>query len=200
MRILQATVLLALVFTLSSIAWGEDFAKGQDAYFSGDYQTAITEWEPLAEAGEMDGQYGMGLIYANGFGVAMNDDLALKWYGLAADQGHADAQCNLAVMHANGWGVPQSNEVALKWYSLAAEQGIILAQINVAKMYRDGFGVEKDIVQARKWFAIAVTLGDVNAGYKLKDLAGHMSAEEIAEGDRLANIWIEGHQILHAGQ
>ncbi len=199
MRILQATILLALPFTLSSSAWGEDVAKGQDAYFSGDYQTAMTEWEPLAEAGEMDGQYGMGLLYANGFGVSMNDDLALKWYGLAADQGHAQAQCNLAVMHANGWGVPQSNEVALKWYTLAAEQGVIEAQINVAKMYRDGFGVEKDVVQARKWFAIAADLGDVNAGYKLVDLAGHMSAEEIAEGDRLANIWIEGHQILQAG-
>ena len=199
MRNIQAIILVALALLLSSKSWSEDFAKGQDAYFSGDYQTAMTEWQALAEAGQMDGQFGMGLLYANGFGVDMNDDLALKWYGLAADQGHAEAQCNLAVMHANGWGVPQSNEEAIKWYSLAADQGITQAQVNIAKMYRDGFGTEKDMVLARKWFAVAANLGDTNAGYKLEDLAGHMSADEIAEGDQLANAWIESHQILQAG-
>ena len=64
----------------------------------------------------------MGLLYANGFGVPLDDDQALKWYSLAADQNHAEAQCNLAVMHANGWGVPQSDAEAFKWYSLAADQ------------------------------------------------------------------------------
>jgi TPR repeat protein len=200
MRKIQAIFLVAVALLLSSKSWSEDFAKGQDAYFSGDYQTAMTEWQPLADAGQMDGQFGMGLLYANGFGVDMNDDQALKWYGLAADQGHAEAQCNLAVMHANGWGVPQSNEEALKWYTLSAEQGVVEAQVSIAKMHRDGFGTEKNLIQARKWFAVAADLGNVNAGYKLDDLAGHMSAEEIAEGDQLANAWIESHQILQAGQ
>ena len=200
MRIFQTVILVASAMLLPATSWSQDFAKGQDAYFSGDYQTAMTEWQPLAEAGQMDGQYGMGLLYANGFGVDMNDDQALKWYGLAAEQGHAEAQANLAVMHANGWGVPQSNEMALKWYTLAADQGVILAQVSLAKMYRDGFGTDKDLAQARKWFAIAVNLGDANAGYKLEDLAGHMSAEEIAAGDALANTWMESHQNLAATQ
>ena len=200
MRKNSAITLIALTLILSSTCWSEDFEAGQSAYFSGDYQTAISEWQPLAEAGQMNGQFGMGLLYANGFGVDMNDDLALKWYGLAAEQGHAEAQCNLAVMHANGWGVPQSNEEALKWYMLAADQGVTQAQVNVAKMYRDGFGTDKDVVQARKWFAVAADLGDVNAGYKLEDLAGHMTPEEIAAGDQLANAWIESHQMLQAGQ
>ena len=140
MRIFQSVILVASAMLLSATSWSKDLAKGQDAYFSGDYQTAMTEWQPLADAGQMDGQYGLGLLYANGFGVDMNDDQALKWYGLAAEQGHAEAQANLAVMHANGWGVPQSNEMALKWYTLAADQGVTLAQVSVAKMHRDGFG------------------------------------------------------------
>jgi TPR repeat protein len=101
-------------------------------------------------------------------------------------------------MHANGWGVPQSNETALKWYTLAAEQGVTQAQVSLATMYRDGFGAEKDTVQARKWYAIAASLGDSNANYKLDDLAGHMSAQEIAEGDSLVNAWMESHQNLAA--
>ncbi len=200
MRKIQAVILVVSMSMFSAISWSEDFAKGQDAYFSGDYQTAMTEWQPLAEAGQMDGQFGMGLLYANGFGVDMNDELALKWYGLADDQGHAEAPANLAVMHANGWGVPQSNEMALKWYTLAADQGVTQAQVSLGKMYRDGFGTDKDAVQARKWFAIAANLGDSNAGYKLEDLAGHMSAEEIAAGDDLTNTWMENHQNLAATQ
>ena len=200
MRIFPTMILVAFATTLPVTSLSEDFAKGQEAYFSGDYQTAMTEWQPLADAGQMDGQYGMGLLYANGFGVDMNDEQALKWYGLAADQGHPEAQCNLAVMHANGWGVPQSNEAVLKWYLLAAEQGVTQAQISLGKMYRDGFGTDKDTVQARKWFAIAANLGDTNAAYKLDDLAGHMSAEEIATGDDLTNAWMESHQNLAASQ
>lgn len=200
MRIFHLVILVAIALMLPAASWSEDFAKGEQAYFSGDYQTAMTEWQPLAEAGQMEGQYGMGLLYANGFGVDMNDEQALKWYGLAADQGHAGAQCNLAVMHANGWGVPQSNENALKWYALAADQGVTEAQVSLGKMYRDGFGTEKDAVLARKWFAIAANLGDKNATYKLDDLAGHMSAEEISKGDELTNAWMENHQNLAASQ
>jgi len=200
MRILQSITLVASSLILSSVSWSADFAKGNEAYLMGDYQAAMAEWQPLAEAGEATSQFGMGLLYANGFGVALNDDQALKWYGLAADQGHPQAQCNLAVMYENGWGVPQSNEAALNWYLLAAEQGVTPAQISVAKMYRDGFAVGKDHVMSRKWFAIATRLGDSNASVKLEDLALMMSAEELAEGDELANAWMNDHQNLQANE
>ena len=198
MRICPTAFLAGLSLILASISWSADAAKGQEAYNSGDYQTALTEWQPLAEEGHADGQFGMGLLYANGFGVPLDDDQALKWYRLAADQGHAQAQCNLAVMHANGWGVPQSDEEAFKWYSLAAEQGVAEAQISLGKMYSGGFGAAQDNVQARKWFTIASELGDYDAAFKRDDLATRMSAEEISEADRLANVWIESYQNLQA--
>ena len=198
MHICPTTFLAVLPLILSSISWSADAAKGQEAYNSGDYQAALTEWQPLAEEGHADGQFGMGLLYANGFGVPLDDDQALKWYRLAADQGHAQGQCNLAVMHANGWGVPQSDEEAFKWYSLAAEQGVAEAQISLGQMYSGGFGAPLDNVQARKWFTIASELGDYEAAFKRDDLAASMSAEEIAEADRLANAWIESYQDLQA--
>ena len=51
MRIYPMTISVALLLLLSSICSGGDFAKGQQAYDAGDYETALTEWQPLAEAG-----------------------------------------------------------------------------------------------------------------------------------------------------
>ena len=198
MHTCSTTIFAVLLLILSSTSWSADAAKGQEAYNTGDYQTALTEWQPLAEQGHAESQFGMGLLYANGFGVPLDDDQALKWYRLAADQGHAQALCNLAVMHANGWGVPQSDEEAFKWYSLAAEHGAVEAQSSLGMMYSAGFGAPQDNVQAHKWFTIASEMGDDNAAFKRDDLAARMSAEEISEADRLAIDWIKSYQDLQA--
>lgn len=198
MRLLSLSSVL--LYALSAASWGADFATGQEAYNSGDYETAIAEWQPLAEAGDADGQFGMGLLYANGFGVPLDDAQALKWYGLAAEQNHASAQCNLAVMHANGWGVPQSDSEAFKWYILAADQGVTEAQLAVGKMYSGGFGAEQDNVQAHKWFSVASALGNLSAAQRRDDLAARMSAEDLSEAGNLATAWLEQNQGLLANQ
>ncbi len=200
MQIHLTSILTVFPLLLSPSSWGADIEKGQAAYNSGDYQTAITEWQPLAEAGHAAGQFGMGLLYANGFGVSLDDAQALKWYQLAAEQNHADAQCNIAVMYANGWGVPQSDEEAFKWYSLAAEQGVTSAQIAVAKMCSGGYGTAQDNVQAHKWFSIASELGDYNAASRRDELGARMSADESAAADLLAKNWMERYETLHANQ
>ena len=200
MRIRLTSILTVLPLMLSPVSWSADIAKGQAAYDSGDYQSAIAEWQPLAEAGQAAGQFGMGLIYANGFGVALDDAQALRWYQLAAEQKHADAQCNIAVMYANGWGVPQSDAEAFKWYSLAADQGVTLAQIAIAKMYSGGHGAAQDNVQAHKWFSIASELGDYNAASRRDELAARMSADEISESELLAKTWMERYATLQANQ
>lgn len=200
MRLYLSAIVTAVPLILSSGVWGADFAKGQDAYNSGNYETAIMEWQPIAQEGDAGGQFGMGLLYANGFGVALDDDQAINWYLAAAEQGHAEAQCNLAVMHANGWGVPQSFDEAFKWYALSAEQGVTQAQSSLAKMYSLGYGVTEDNVQAYKWFTIASELGDSNASYKRDNLAAAMSPGEISEADDLASAWLEIYQDMPTTQ
>lgn len=187
----NVTVLLLLLSAAPS--WGAEFAIGQDAYDSGDYQTALAEWQPLAEAGDANAQFGMGLLYANGFGVPLDDNEALKWYLLAAAQNHGMAENNLGVMYANGWGVPQSDEEAFKWYGLAAEHGVIDAQMVLADRFSSGFGVSPDNVQAYKWLSIAAELGDFDAETLRDEVGAKLSAEEIAEAERLANAWLQDH-------
>jgi TPR repeat protein len=200
MRIFEITLFAALTLFLTSVSWCADLAAGQEAYDMGDYETALTEWQPLADEGLAGAQFGVGLLYASGFGVPLDDDQALKWYSLAAEQGHGAAQCNLAVMHANGWGVPQSSEEAFKWYSLAAEQGVVPAQVNLAKMYSGGYGVELDNVQSLKWHDIAIKIGDNMPTSRRDDVARAMSAEEIAEAAALETAWLDNHQNLLARQ
>ena len=200
MRIRPYRGIAAILLLAPLAAVYADFQSGQDAYSSGDYETAIAEWQPLAEAGNADAQFGMGLLYANGFGVMMDDASALKWYGMAAEQNHAEAQANIAIFHANGWGVPQSDAEAFKWYSLAAEQGVMSAQSAVAKMYASSYSPQHDLVQAHKWFSIASEMGDLNAASKRDDLIGKMSPEQLAAANEQAASWLESYRSLAAAK
>ncbi len=118
-----ATIFLLFLLTLHSVL-AADFQKGVGAYIKGDFQTAQEEFRPLAEQGDADAQYNLGLMYANGEGVAEDDTQAVYWYRKAAEQGDADAQFNLGFMYANGEGVAEDYILAYVWVNLAAAQGV----------------------------------------------------------------------------
>ena len=202
-RVLPVVIgsLLAITFLLlATNAWGGDSQKGFDAYNGADYETALTLWQPLAEAGDADSQFGLGQMYGNGFGVPMDDALAIKWYGLAAEQGHAMAQNSLAVMHQNGWGVTQSDEEAIKLFARAAEQGSVEAMMALGRYYAMDYCEDYDPVAAFKWYGIAQMLGDIDAGSRRDMLAVNMTAEQVAQANGLVEAWSEGHTELLAKQ
>ncbi|MDH3533433.1 MAG: sel1 repeat family protein [Gammaproteobacteria bacterium] len=184
------TIALLAVMVFPGLAVGDHLQDGLDAYDVGDYEKALAVCMPYAEAGDRAGQFCIGRLYANGFGVPMDDDEALKWYGLAAEQGHSEAQFNLGVMHANGWGVPMSEEEAAKWYQLAAEQGLVIAQTSLANVYHSGRGVEQSLVAAYKWFAIAAELGDNNATFKRDAVAAELSTDELQSAQAMTQTWL----------
>lgn len=196
MRTLSRVLLATILVLFATVAYAGDYQKGWDAYSSGDYAAALAEWQDLAETGDTDACYGMGLLYGNGFGVDMNDELALKFYGLAADKGHAEAQYNLGIMHQNGWGVPLNEEEGLKWFRLAAEQGITGAQMALGRFYAMDFADTYDPVQAYKWFALASKLGDYEAKSKVEFLTTRMTPDQVAEADGQVTAWVAEHASL----
>lgn len=200
MRTHSGIPLAIVLLACATLVWAGDFAKGWKAYSATDYETAIAEWQPLADEGDAEGCFGMGLLYGNGFGVDMNDELALKYYGIAAEKGHAEAQYNLGVMHQNGWGVPLNEEEGMKWFRLAAEQGISGAQMALGRHYAMDFADSYDPVEAYKWFALAAKLGDFEARSKVDFLASRMTADQVIEADGYVNVWLEGHESLLASQ
>ena len=67
-RLLATLVVWAGLFVWSGAVWGQDFGKGMTAYDRGDFATAFSQWMPLAEQGDADAQYNLGVMYDNGEG------------------------------------------------------------------------------------------------------------------------------------
>ena len=127
------------------------------AYQRGDYVTALRLWRPLAEQGDADAQFHLGVMYGSAQGVLRNDAEAIKWYRKAAEQDDAVAQFNLGIMYTKGEGVPPNHAEAALWYRLAADRGLAGAQFNLGMMYVEGQGVSQDYVQAHLWLNLAAS-------------------------------------------
>lgn len=196
MRCPQFLLSLAAFLALWSPLAADDFAAGQKAYEVGNYETALGVWQPLAEAGDSRAQFGLGTMYANGFGVPLDDAQAFHWLGLSAEQEYAQAQYKLGVMHQNGWGVPMNDEQAAAWYKRAAEHGLTDAQVALGRIYAASYGEFFDPVEAYKWFSIASELNDMNAVSKCADVAKTLSPEQIAQTDLLVSEWLQAHASL----
>jgi len=170
------------------------FEDGMDAAESGDYETAMRLWRPLADQGDATVQNLLGQMYREGTGVPQDYAAALSWYQKAADQGNAPAQFNLGFMYFNGLGVPQDYPAAMSWYRRAADQGNSAAQLNLGGMYLQGEGAPQEYVSAYMWFNLAaaavpaVEFPNVAAAYR-DEVAEKMTPEQVAEAQRLAREW-----------
>jgi len=139
-----------------------NFDKGWNAYQSGDYKTALSEWIPLAEQGHAFAQYSLGHLYEFGTGTPQNYKAAFKWHTLAAEQGVNDAIYRLGNMYNEGKGVPQDYKAAVKWFTLAAKGGDAHSQYNLAVKYDNGQGVPENDKTAVKWYTLAAEQGLVS--------------------------------------
>ena len=90
--------IIAIPFIMKS--WGYsaptgDFNIGLDAYNAGNFKIARMEFTYLAEQGNAEAQFFLGVMYSNGFGVPQDHGKALQWYRRAAERGHESAQAKL---------------------------------------------------------------------------------------------------------
>ena len=76
--------LSCFLMMLSAPTSAQDFQKGYEAARSGDFETALKEWKPLAERGNIVAQYNIGMMYRNGWGVSRDANEAVRWYKLSA--------------------------------------------------------------------------------------------------------------------
>jgi uncharacterized protein len=161
----------------------------------GDYATAHQMLRPLANKGDARAQFDLGQLYANGWGVRRDFDIAVGWYSKAAEQGLAIAQYNLGVAYANGDGVPQDDREAGKWYRLAADQGDAAAQLNLGIAYANGWGVPHDLTNAYMWTKssmlryVPTSAARFTASKSLKKISQDMTSVQIAEAQKLSSEW-----------
>ena len=191
MRAPGFAVLFAALCFSASTAFAADIQKGIAAYSIGNYEEAIAEWQPLAENGNADGQYWLGTLYSNGMGVPQSDDIALKWFRLAADQEHAGAQYNIGLMYANGWGLDMDIIEAQGWYRRAAENGSPEAQFALGDMYDGGWGMEKNYMEAFVWLSLAANQEHSEAIHRIKELKEKIGADELAAAEASVKTWMD---------
>ena len=180
--------LSCFLMTFAAPIFAQDFQKGLAAAKSGDFETALKEWKPLAVDGDSAAQYNIGLLYDNGWGVLQDYKEAVKWYTLAAKQGDDAAQYNLGNSYRNGEGIPQDYKEAIKWYTLAAEQGDADAQSNLGYMYEYGQGVLADFIIAHMWYNIAGANGSEKGAKNRELLAKNMTSEDISKAQAMARV------------
>jgi uncharacterized protein len=137
------------------------------AYQRRDYASALRVRQPLAEQGDSEAQFYLGITYSDGRGVTRDDREAATWFRRAAEQGLVQAQFNLGDMYLKGQGVTQNYSEAAKWFRRAAEQGDWEAQSYLGMMYQKGQGVTQNYSEAATWYQLAAEQGLVQAQFNL---------------------------------
>jgi hypothetical protein len=111
--------------------------------------------QKLAEAGDTDAQWQMGVRYHDGQGVPQDDAQAVRWFQLAAEQGNVTAQGALGAYYWRGRGVPADFSKAYFWSAIAMAQGDEMSKSRVeglsSQMTRAQISVARQ--QAEDWIS-----------------------------------------------
>jgi len=90
---------------------------------AGNYAPAYCIWIELGRQGDPQAQYSLGWMFHNGYGVAVDDEQAVKWWKASAVQGHVEAQFDLGMLFSQGGSVGKDMPKAVSWFRQAATQG-----------------------------------------------------------------------------
>ncbi|MCB9885545.1 MAG: sel1 repeat family protein [Planctomycetes bacterium] len=155
--VLRSSLLLLTALLVSACQTA--LHQGLSAYERGDCAAAVELWSPLAEAGDAQAQFLLGVAYDEGRGVERDAATAAKWYRLAAAQDHALAQNNLGLLHYRGDGVARSTELAAFWFARAAGHGHADASGNLGLMQARGEAPAADAHESARLLEDAASNG-----------------------------------------
>lgn len=158
-KLIQLLYLTGLLLLWAPASHADSMSKGMDAYQAGNFEEAYRIWHPMAEKGDANAQFNIGLMYRNGNGLKQDDRQALIWFSKAAQQGMLDAQYNTGLMFYEGRGVAVSKHEALEWWKLASNKGHAPSQYNLAVLYAYGIATGKNIEKALELWRLSAQQG-----------------------------------------
>ncbi len=103
---------------LSSLSAHAGFQEAIQAYYAGDYDKALQEYQAIAEQGDARGEFGIGYMHHYGHGVPRNQIEAIKWFRQSASHGNIPARQYLGIMYQKGEGVEKDLVTSHMWHSL----------------------------------------------------------------------------------
>lgn len=83
----------------------------------------LDQLRQMAENGDPVAQNALGLRYATGDGVVLNEEEAVQWFIKSAERGNVSAQSKLGSIYYSGRGVPQDPNRAYFWMVVARMSG-----------------------------------------------------------------------------
>jgi localization factor PodJL len=123
--------------------------------------------QSAALAGDPAAAYEVATRLAEGRGVPVNLEDAVRWFERAAERGLAPAQYRLASLYEKGQGVKRDREKARQLYLAAATKGNAKAMHNLAVLYAEGIDGKPDYRTAAEWFRQAAKHGVGDSQYNL---------------------------------
>ncbi|GJM16529.1 MAG: hypothetical protein DHS20C13_18560 [Thermodesulfobacteriota bacterium] len=154
---------------VSDFTQKDRYKLGLRWYQQGQYDIAKKMWKPMAENGDCDAQYALGLLYFNGLSVRKNYSTALKWWGRAAQQAQPQSLNSLGVVYSH---------LRVPYTTLDC---------------RKGCGEAKNLVKGYKWFGLAVEYGpprEIKFAQKSIDrISSEMRDAQINEAKAMIEQW-----------
>ncbi len=181
-----------IVLLLVPLRAQADADSAWKAYCGHNYDRALRELRPLAEAGDAKAQYYLASIYLDGAAVPRSAATAVDLLQRSAMAGHGPAQFTLGLLLYNGSmaGTDQlapDRPRALPWLIKASEAGVPLAHELIGLEYAEGRLLPRDIGRARYHLSMAANAGLVNAQAALGAMLG---AEYGAQNALEAYKWL----------
>jgi len=141
---------------------------------------------PLADAGDVNAQFAIGLMLYAGLGVSADPNEGLRLIKLAAEAGVADAQAALATVLLDGKTAAVDFGAAKAWAEKAIAQNAWSGHYVLSAIYMNGLGVSQDSQTGLDHLRQAAA-GNVHARYELGKalLMGRGTSRDEATGTTL---------------
>ncbi len=138
-----------------------DDLRAQAAYKIESYPDIDDKWDAqwtakTAQQGDMQSQFDLARLYAEGKKIQMDYQQAAIWYEKAAVQGHIEAMYALAMLYFEGKGLNADVNKALFWFEQAALRDYIPAQQKLYEIYSEGVERVPDLVKAAGWLYVSL--------------------------------------------
>lgn len=157
-RLFSRVITGSLVFLIClnhAVAQSTRYEEAFKAYQNQNFSDAEVTWIELADSGDVNAQYALGVMHLRQEASDSSPAAAFSWFEKAAAQGHATAMFNLGVAYWEGAGVEQNKNQALTLWEQSALKGDSGAQFNLGLAYYIGEQREPDIQTAARWISLA---------------------------------------------
>ncbi len=165
------TILLCRIL-LPSLLWADD-------------EQLVHDIQLLAEQGDPEAQFSIGLRYDLGDGVERNPKLAAKWFTMAANSGIGGACLYLGIKYEFGAGVEQDKDAAEQWYLKAAFKGWPQAAFMLGNLYLSPPKVQQ--VKGCGWLTVAAEQGYPGAKESFQQRCSGLSKRNRRKTEKLVH-------------